>query len=104
MSTETISEAFDLIRQYAEREGWIPIGWRDWRVGPWRIRVNGTRQEREQAPPWHALIEHDTMVAFMCIHPMGGSVGGWKDTEADFINAMKAELEQEAAVRPSEGQ
>ena len=54
--SERISEAFDLIRQYAVREGWIPISWKDWCVGPWRIRVNGTREDRG-VPPYHALIE-----------------------------------------------
>ena len=98
--TAQYSEAFDLIRRYAVRAGWIPIGWRDFRVGPWRIRVNGTVQEREQVPPYHALIDHDTLVACLCIHPMGGSVGGWKDTEAEFIDAMKAELAAEGSPQP----
>ena len=92
MSEQKISEAFELIRQYAVREGWVPIGWREWHVGPWRIRVNGTKDERDAVPPWHAVIEHDDVIALMVIHPMGGSVGGWKDTEAEFIVAMQQEL------------
>lgn len=90
--TETISEAFDLIAQYAEREGWIPIGWREWTVGPWRIKVNGTTETIDGVRPYHAQVEHQDIIAIMVIHPFVGSVGGWKDTEADFITAMQAEL------------
>ena len=90
--SEPISEAFDLIARYAEREGWIPIGWKDFRIGPWRIRVNGTQVEREHVRPCTALIEHQDIVALMVIHPFGGTVGGWQHTEADFIEAMRKEL------------
>lgn len=89
---EQYSEAFDLIRQYAEREDWIPIGWRDFQVGPWRIRVNGTPEERDHVPPYHAMIEHADIISFMCLNPFTGSVGGWKDTEDEFIAAMKEAL------------
>lgn len=90
--SEQFSEAFDLIRQYAERQGWVPIGWRDWTVGPWRIRVNGTGEKRDNVPPYHALIEHADIIALMLIHPLGGQVGGWSKTEENFIAAMRAEL------------
>lgn len=94
MSDPRICDAFDVIARYAQREGWIPIGWRDWRVGPWRIRVNGTKAARDGLAPFHALIEHDTYIGLMVIHPCGGTVGGWKDTEAEFIAAMKDALAQ----------
>mgnify|MGYP001567339052 FL=1 len=71
-----ICEAFDWIRQYAVREGWIPIRWKDFRIGPWRIRVNGTPTMCQDVPPWHALIEHEDIIALLLIHPMGGIVGG----------------------------
>ena len=90
--SEQYSEAFDWIRQYAEREGWIPIGWRDFTVGSWRIRVNGTRVERDSIPPYHALIEHRGIVALLMVNPFGGSVGGWQDAEAEFCAAMRAEV------------
>lgn len=94
--TEPISLAFDLIRRYAEREGWIPIGWREWTVGPWRITVNGTNQKRAGISPYHALIQHDEYVGLMLINPFGGTVGGWKDTENEFVAAMEAALAQPA--------
>jgi hypothetical protein len=85
-------EAFDLIRQYAVGKGWVPIGWRDWTVGPWRIRVNGTPTQRGQIPPYHALVEHQHIVSLLLISPLGGRVGGWAQGEDDFIAAMRAEL------------
>lgn len=96
-ATETsYSLAFDLIRRYAEREGWVPIGWREWHVGPWHIRVNGTAEPRGAIPPYHALIENETYVALLLIHPLGGTVGGWTGAEEEFIAAMEREL----AVQP----
>ena len=90
--TETICEAFDLIRRYAKRKGWIPIGWREFTVGPWRVRVNGTREVRDAIQPYHALVEHQDIIAFMALNPFQGTIGGWKDTESDFIATMQAEL------------
>jgi hypothetical protein len=90
--TETISVVFDLIRQYAEREGWIPIGFRSWRVGAWTITVNGTAERTDDLDPYHARIVNEDYVAIMILHPYGGSVGGWKDTEDAFIADMRAEL------------
>ena len=87
------TEAFDLICRYAEREHWLPIGWRDWCVGPWRIRVNGTAVDCENIPAWHVLIEHQHIVSFMLIHQTGGTVGGWAGTEEAFISDMKATLD-----------
>lgn len=87
-----IALAFDLIRRYAEREGWIPIGWRTFTVGPWTVTVNGTPEQRDDVPPWHALIVHRDIVALMLIHPFGGSVGGWQDAEEIFVRDMEAAL------------
>ena len=61
-----LSEAFYLIAEYAHRQGWIPIGFRSWTVGPWNITVNGTKEAQEildggpvlELPPFHALVEH----------------------------------------------
>lgn len=92
MPTETYSLAFDLIRQYAEREGWIPIGFRSWQVGPWLIKVNGTSDERAGIPPYHALIQHEQIIGLLLINPFGGTQGGWHDTEDEFIAAMQQEL------------
>lgn len=97
MTPQPIVEAFDLIRQYAERQRWIPIGWREWHVGEWRIRVNGTPESHDGVPPWHALIEHDTIIAMMLIHPYHGCMLGWKETEDEFVAAMKAELSRGSA-------
>lgn len=93
--TPPITLAFDLIRRYAEKQKWIPIGWRNFTVGPWDITVNGTGEERDSIPPYHARVEHRDIVAIMLIHPFGGSVGGWRDAEKDFITAMEAALAAE---------
>lgn len=92
---ERISLAFELIRRYAVREGWIPIGFRQWSVGPWDITVNGTAEERDALSPYHARIVHREILAIMIINPYGGGVGGWRETEADFIAAMEAALSAE---------
>jgi len=88
------SEVFDLIRQYAVLRGWIPIGWKDFRVRDWRIRVNGTRQAREGVPPYHALIEHEYLLAVMICNPHRGNVAGWSETEWTFCRDMRAALEE----------
>lgn len=87
-----IVEAFDLIRQYAEREGWIPIGHRKWTLGEWDIEVNGTREPIGQIPPWHALVQHRRYLSMMLFHPCGGSVAGYQQTESNFCAAMRAIL------------
>lgn len=87
-----ITLAFDLIRRYAERHGWIPIGWRSFVVGPWTVTVNGTSLEDQGVPPYHALIEHRDIVALMLISPYGGAVGGWSQAEDLFIHDMEAAL------------
>lgn len=89
-----ISEAFDLIAQYAAQRGWMPIGWREWTVGPWKITVNGTHLPTNNIPAFHALVENEEYVALMLIHPFGGTVGGFKDTEANFIAAMQDAVRQ----------
>lgn len=94
--SDKYSEAFDLIVQYAERERWIPIGWREWTVGPWRIQVNGTRQTRDGVPPFHAFVENQTYVGMMLLHARGGTVGGYENTEAEFIEAMRETLNRKA--------
>jgi len=94
---EPITLAFDLIRRYAERQGWIPIGWKAFTVGPWTITVNGTPEERDHVPPYHARIDHQTIVAILLLHPYGGSVGGWQDAEATFIRDMEAALAEPVA-------
>lgn len=90
--TEQISLAFDLIRRYAEREGWIPIGFRVWDVGPWHIVVNGTRDERDGVAPYHAHVANRDYIGIMVMSPLAGSVGGFQGTEDHFIRDMEAAL------------
>ena len=89
---EPISLAFDCIARYAQRQGWIPINWRAFDVGPWHVTVNGTREKRDGIPPYHARIEHRDVIAIMLLSPFGGSVGGWQDAEAAFIRDMEAAI------------
>lgn len=90
--SERISLVFDLIRRYAVQQGWVPIGWRVFEPGPWTVTVNGTKEERERVPPYHARIEHREIVAIMVLSPFGGTVGGWQEAEATFIRDMEAAL------------
>lgn len=85
--------AFDLIARYAEERGWIPIGFRSWQIGPWKIAVNGTRDERESIPPFHAMVTNDDYLGVMVVNPMSGTVGGWIGMEDAFIDAMRSELQ-----------
>lgn len=91
-----MSEIFDLIARYAERQGWIPIGWREFPIGPWDVTVNGTTAERDHVPPYHARIVHRDIIAIMVLSPFGGSIGGWQGAEDAFIVAIQAELNPEA--------
>lgn len=92
MQTDRISVAFEMIRRYAVQRGWIPIGWRVFDVGPWHITVNGTEKTREHVPPYHARVEHRTIISIMLLSPFGGSVGGWQDAEGEFIAEMEDAL------------
>lgn len=87
-----VSLVFDLIRRYAEREGWVPIGWREFTIGAWSITVNGTKEKRDNVPPYHAMIVNEDYVAIMLLSPFGGSVGGWQDAESAFIADMEEAL------------
>ena len=98
--SEPMTLVFEVIRRYAVPEGWIPIGWRAFDVGPWKVTVNGTREKRDDIPPYHVRIEHREIVAFMLVHPLDRSVGGWGETEATCARAMEAELAR--ASRPVE--
>jgi hypothetical protein len=84
--------AFDLIRRYAARHGWIPIGWRSFTIGPWIVTVNGTPLEYAAVPPYHALVEHRESHAILLFSPFGGEVCG-RDAEDLFIHDMEAALE-----------
>jgi hypothetical protein len=67
--------------------------------------VNGTRDERDGIPPYHALVEHDDVVALMLINPFVGTVGGWQHTERDFCEAMQAALSvSPASAGPEPGE
>ena len=93
MATEKYLEAFDVIRLYAEKHKWIPIGLRRFSVGPWNIFVNGTRETNDNVPPYHAAITHDKYLGAMVISPLAGNAMGWRDIEADFVRDMRAALE-----------
>lgn len=87
-----IVEAFDVIRRYAEHQGWIPIGFRTFEVGPWTVTVNGTKVMTDHVDPYHARIVHRDIVSIMIFSPFGGVVGGWSGAEDAFIADMNAAL------------
>lgn len=90
---EPISEIFVLIAEYAHRQGWIPIGWREFSIGPWDITVNGTKERRDDLDPYHARIVHRDIVAILILSPFGGGVGGWGGAEEALIKDLKSALE-----------
>lgn len=87
-----VAEAFELICRYAEREGWLPIGWRVWTVGDWEIRVNGTATMRDAVPPWHAAVTNTRYLGVMVVGVTDGVSGGYHGVEEDFIRDMRAAL------------
>ncbi len=89
---EQITLVFYLITRYAVQQGWIPIGWRAFQIGPWDITVNGTPHTRTNIPPYHALIAHREVVSFMLLSPFGGQVGGWSSAEDAFIRDLETAL------------
>ena len=92
MKEKRICLAFDLIRQYATLQGWIPIGHKMFTIGDWRVEVNGTRKVIGKLSPFHALVENQRYIGAMVMHPYGGSVGGYKDTEPEFVAAIRAAI------------
>jgi len=95
---DQVLEVFDLIREYAERHDWLPIGWRTFTVGDWRVTVNGTKEERDSIPPFHALVEHSRYVSLMLFSPFGGDSLGWSGAEVEFCTAMQTALGKEKPV------
>ena len=83
-----IPEIFDWIIQLAEKHGRMPVGF--WDMSPkdgWRLVVNGTKDERDGVPPWHALVEHRGLPVAL-VNPAGGGVIGHDE---DFVIAMLRE-------------
>ena len=89
MNDDRICEAMSLVADYAFKKGWVPIGDRSFTVGDWDVRVNGTKTEVDGIPPFHATAENRVYLSLMLFNPFGGCVGGWKNTENEFIAAMK---------------
>lgn len=78
------------IADYATAQGWAPIGFRTFTVGPWDITVNGTKERRDGLQPYHASVMHRDIIAIMVLNPFGGVVGGWSGAEEQFIADLKA--------------
>jgi hypothetical protein len=87
-----ISAAFMAIADYATQQGWTPIGFRSFTVGPWEITVNGTKERCDDVEPYHARVVHQDIIAIMVLHPYGGSVGGWQGAEDQFIADMRVAM------------
>jgi hypothetical protein len=54
--TDQVLEVFDLIREYAERHDWLPIGWRTFTVGDWRVTVNGSSGLYTRNSRWRSSV------------------------------------------------
>ena len=99
--TEPTCMAFSLIADYAIQQGWTPIRFRSFTVGPWKVTVNGTKTERDGLAPFHALVENtDIFAALMVINPFGGTAGGWEKTEDAFIEAMQSAIAKSEGTQP----
>jgi hypothetical protein len=92
--SEKICEAMSLVADYALKKDWAPIGDRAFSVGDWDVRVNGTNKTVEGIPPFHAQAVNRRYMGMMIFNAFGGSSGGWKDTEREFIEAMKKAIEE----------
>lgn len=94
--TPHICEAMSLVAEYAEKQGWIPIGFKTFTVGDWTVTVNGTRQIRDELPAFTAKAENTRVVGVLIFDAFGGRAGGYLNIEDDFCEAMKRELEKVA--------
>jgi hypothetical protein len=82
-------EAFSVIADYCLAQGWAPVGVRDFSVGAWDIRINGTPERRWGTAPFSANVVHRDVVAIMVLSPGGGTIGGWPGGEDQFIADMR---------------
>lgn len=90
--------AFDLIRQLAEKVGRIPVGfWTYQLADQWTLTVNGTGEQRENVPPYHALINGVNRTGWPIVALMspadGNVIGGSQD---DIEAALRAALSSAA--------
>jgi len=84
-----IPEVYMAVAEYCHRQGWIPVGWRSWTLGPWTFTFNGTALEHKGVPAFHLLIEQPDLVGLMLIGPGGGAVVGLlKGSEEAVIAAL----------------
>ena len=87
---------FDLIRQLAEKHGRIPVGfWKHELAPKWTLTVNGTKDKRDNIPPYHAIVVGENkggwpIVAMM--HPAGGSVIGGSQDDIECVLRVALEI------------
>ena len=91
---KALPELYVEVLEYCRRQGWVPVGWRSWDLGPWKITVNGTKAERDGVPPFHVLIERPEFLGLILIGPDGGNVVGLPPSaEDDVIRLVRASAE-----------
>lgn len=85
---------FVRLAEYCERQGWVPVGHRRFRIGKYAVRVNGAGTTWDGVPPYSALIEDPDTVSVMIVDPSGGSAAGLGALDAferDVIAAFEAQ-------------
>jgi|WetSurMetagenome_2_1015567.scaffolds.fasta_scaffold39613_2 hypothetical protein len=93
-----VFEAFALIRQYSDRQGWSPMVHQSFQVGSYRVWVNATSKPWQEVPPLRVKVSWPGFS--VTLDPFRGVCTAGADLEG-FIAALRAALDTHPiAIRP----
>jgi hypothetical protein len=95
---DTYTLLMALIADYCFARGWVPVGRRAFRVGPYTITVNGQAGEWQHIPAFHATVTRDDTLGVILVNPFRGSqAGGTRTFEDEAIAALREALGKETS-------
>lgn len=74
----------------------LPSGISEATVGHWSMKLNNSKEDAEQIPPFGIELASNEYLAFGLLVPAGGMIGGW--TEDRFILEMAEQISDEDRV------
>lgn len=92
-----------LVAGYCERRGWIPVGRRQFDVGEWHVRINGSREPWDGLDQWHVLAENVRYLGMLLFSAHNGTVGGYRESEGAFRAALEADARMSSPPVPHGG-
>ena len=84
-----VLDAYVALVDYVRAQGWKPVGWRVFHVGPFEVTVNGTPRRTGGLNAYHVLAEHGEG-GMILMAPTDGTAIGREGIEAEFIAALRA--------------